>query len=163
MCRNTRPDPLRDSARGRAFTLIGAALLAGCAAQQGPQEALTAPVPSAAPAEPVPAAFAPASPSSSQEAGLDGLYRGTSTRYLARRRDCPHPGLVELYVQGGQFTYRWDRDTQVLASIAPDGTVTGQEGSVQLTGRVDGPQMTGDLTNGSCALHFTVERRFRGV
>lgn len=87
---------------------------------------------------------------------VDGVYRGTSTRYLAQSRTCPHPGVVTLYVQAGQFYYRWDYTTWVTANIDPDGTVHGQADQISLLGKRDGRHMEGDVTNGVCGLHFTV-------
>ncbi len=130
---------------------LAGALLAACTA---PQSAKVLPdLPAAAP--PV-AAGAAAS-------GIDGLYRGSSTRYEADSRDCPHPGLVTLLVQDRQFTYRWNRQTDVPAAIGPDGSVSGQEGAIAVSGRLNGDQLQGDLTNGACALHFTTRRRFSGA
>lgn len=106
---------------------------------------------------------AAAAPAASDPANPDGLYDGTSTRYLATGRDCPHPGLVEFDVQDRQFTYRWAWGTDVPAVVQPDGSVTGENGPVQLRGQLVGTKMTGNLTNGACALHFTVRRRFRGA
>jgi hypothetical protein len=139
-----------------ALSALAAALLAGCAA---PQAARTVPDPAAA------ASAAPAAPSAPTAAnpaqsGIDGLYRGSSTRYQADRRNCPHPGLIALMVQDGQFTYRWDGSTDVPGSIGPDGSVTGQAGAVAMSGRLNGEDLQGDLTNGACALHFTAHRRF---
>src|SRR5271165_6608 len=102
---------------------------------------------------------------------VDGLYRGTSTRYQADSRSCPSPGLVTLRITGGQFTYRWNARTQVPASVQPDGSVQGELGEVTLTGQVtlpqpgadgapDSPQrIVGDVTNGLCGIHYTVTRR----
>ncbi len=87
---------------------------------------------------------------------IDGVYRGTSTRYQSDSRTCPHPGLVTLYVQNAQFSYRWDYTTWVDSSIDPDGTVRGQADRITLLGKRDGKHMEGDVTNGSCGLHFTV-------
>jgi len=87
---------------------------------------------------------------------VDGVYRGTSTWYLARSRNCPHPGLVTLYVQDSQFYYRWDYATWVTANIDPDGTVRGQAKDISLLGKRVGKHMEGDVTNGVCGLHFTV-------
>jgi hypothetical protein len=101
------------------------------------------------PPAPKPAPAPPAVP-------VDGVYRGTSTRYLAQNRTCPHPGVVTLYVQDGQFFYRWDYATWVTASIDPDGTVHGQANEISLLGKRDGRHMEGDITNGVCGLHFTV-------
>lgn len=128
---------------------LAGALLAGCAAP----EAATAPAP--APAIAAQAAMA--------SAGEDGLYHGTSTRYEADRKDCPHPGLVTLFVQNGQFTYHWDRLTDVPAAIGADGSVSGQAGPISLTGHLAGDQLQGDLSNGACSLHFTTRRRFAGA
>ncbi len=139
-----------------ALPVLAAAFLAGCAA---PQSARTAP-------EPVPSTLPSASgaPAATQAgatpSGIDGLYRGSSTRYQADRRDCPHPGLVALFVQDGQFSYRWSNLTDVPASIGPDGSVSGQAGAVALSGHLSGDELQGDLTNGACALHFTAHRRF---
>jgi len=88
----------------------------------------------------------------------DGTYRGTSTRFQADRRDCPHPGLVTLYVQDHQFEYRWTPQLYVDAVIDPDGTVHGGGLDVTLNGRRDGATINGDVTNGPCGLHFTARK-----
>ena len=116
------------------------AVLSGCAAKP--------------PAPPPPQPAAPRPPES-----IDGEYRGTSTRFQALSRGCPHPGLVTLQVAGNAFQYKWDRDTFVDAIIAPDGTVTGGAESITLAGRQSGPKIEGDVTNGACGLHFTVAKR----
>lgn len=131
----------------------GLALCLGACATQDAAQGL----PDPAPAPP------PASASAAAASPIDGLYKGTSTRYQADKRDCPHPGLVNLYVQDRQFTYRWNRLTDVPAAIGPDGSVTGQDGTIALTGRQVGDSLTGDLTNGACALHFTAHRHFSGA
>ena len=130
---------------------LACAALAACAAQdtgQGLPDPVAAPPPASAGAG---------------RSAIDGLYKGSSTRYEANRRDCPHPGLVNLYVQDRQFTYRWDRATDIPASIGPDGAISGQDGDISLSGRRVGDTLEGDLTNGSCALHFTTRRRFAGA
>ena len=88
----------------------------------------------------------------------DGTYQGTSTRFQADRRDCPHPGLVTLYVQDHQFEYRWTPQLYVDAAIDPDGTVHGIGPDVTLNGRHDGATIDGDVTNGACGLHFTARK-----
>jgi len=90
---------------------------------------------------------------------IDGEYRGTSTRFQADSRACPHPGLVRLDVVNRAFQFRWDRDTWVDATIAPDGTVTGGAERITLVGKQTGPKIVGDVTNGDCGLHFTLTRR----
>lgn len=124
----------------RRFCLLGA-FAAGLSA-------CTAPPPPPKPAPP-----APAPPP------VDGVYRGTSTRFQADSRTCPHPGLVTLYVQDAKFFYRWDYNTWVDASIDPDGTVHGQADRITLVGKRNGKNMDGDVTNGLCGLHFTVRER----
>ena len=62
----------------------------------------------------------PAPPPKAPET-VDGEYRGTSTRFQADSRGCPHPGLVRLEVLASAFQYRWDPVTWVDATIAPDG------------------------------------------
>lgn len=128
------------SFRARAVLLLPALLL-GCSTPQGNQ---------------------PASQSQAtttlQPSAIDGEYRGTSTRFEADRRDCPHPGLLDFLVQGGRFEYRWSPYIYVLAAIAPDGSVQGEQSGVTLTGRLDGSKLSGDVTNGSCGLHFTTHR-----
>jgi hypothetical protein len=89
---------------------------------------------------------------------VDGYYRGTSTRFQAESRACPHPGLVDFQVIQHQFQYRWDYKTFVLATIAPDGTVSGGAERITLVGKQDGPLIDGDVTNGECGLHFTVKQ-----
>lgn len=111
---------------------------------------------SATPA-PVPAAHA-AKTTTPAQSGTDGVYQGTSTRFQADRRDCPHPGLVTLVVQGGQFEFKWDRYLSVEAQIAPDGSVHGVGSDVALSGQLSGRTLSGDVSNGACALHFTARR-----
>jgi len=90
---------------------------------------------------------------------VDGEYRGTSTRFQADSRACPHPGLVRIEVIANTFQFRWDRDTWVSATIAGDGTVTGGAERFTLTGKQIGPKIVADVTNGDCGLHFTVTKR----
>jgi hypothetical protein len=125
--------------RAAAFATL-CAVLSGCAAK-----------PPAPPLLPQPAPRAPES--------IDGGYRGTSTRFRAGSRACPHPGLVTLQVAGNAFQYKWDRDTFVDATIAADGTITGGAESITLVGRLSGSKIEGDVTNGNCGLHFTVAKR----
>lgn len=89
---------------------------------------------------------------------IDGEYRGTSTRFQAQNRACPHPGLVRLDVLNSQFQFRWNAGTWVDAAIAPDGTVTGSAERITLAGKQAGPKIEGDVTDGDCGLHFTVTR-----
>jgi hypothetical protein len=86
----------------------------------------------------------------------DGTWRGTSTRFQADSRQCPHPGLVEFVVWKNQFQYRWDYHVYIDATILPDDTVQGSAPGISLVGKRNGPRMEGDLTNGTCGLHFTV-------
>ena len=90
---------------------------------------------------------------------VDGEYRGTSTRFQADSRACPHPGLVRLEVVGNAFQYRWDRATFVDATIAPDGAITGGAERITLVGKQAGPKIEGDVTNGNCGLHFTLTKQ----
>jgi hypothetical protein len=90
---------------------------------------------------------------------VDGEYRGTSTRFQADSRACPHPGLVRIQVIGNAFRYRWDRDTWVDGTIAPDGAITGGAERITLVGRQTGRRIEGDVTNGNCGLHFTLTKR----
>ncbi len=102
---------------------------------------------------------------------VEGLYRGTSTRFQADSRACPSPGLVTLHVTAGQFFYRWTYKIQVPATIQPDGSVQGQLDDITLTGQVSPPQpaqngqaatparIVGDVSNASCGIHFTVSKR----
>ena len=79
---------------------------------------------------------------------------------LPRRqsRACPHPGLALIQVYDNKFTTRWDRTTDVNATIGGDGTIQGGAENISLTGKLDGTKMTFDVTNGDCGLHFTVTR-----
>lgn len=90
---------------------------------------------------------------------VDGAYRGTSTRFQADSRACPHPGLVWIVVNANAFQFQWDRNTLVDATIAPDGAVTGSAERITLVGRQTGPKIEGDVTNGNCGLHFTVTKQ----
>jgi len=105
-----------------------------------------------------PAAPPPAAAVTAPRIATDGTYQGTSTRFQADRRDCPHPGLVTLYVQDHQFEYRWTPELYVDAAIDPDGTVHGIGPDVTLNGRRDGATIDGDVTNGACGLHFTARK-----
>ena len=127
--------------------LQNALLAAACAALA----ACAATPPSAPPPAPVAAAEPTESP--------DGLWIGTSTRFQADRRQCPHPGLVKLEVLNGQFQYRWDYRTYVDSSIDPQNEVHGQAENITLVGRLKGRRIEGDVTNGWCGLHFTVTKR----
>jgi hypothetical protein len=66
---------------------------------------------------------------------------------------------VTLQVTGNTFQYRWDYDTWVDATIAPDGSVAGGAERITLVGRQSGPKIEGDVTDGTCGLHFTVTKR----
>lgn len=90
---------------------------------------------------------------------VDGTYRGTSTRFQADGRHCPHPGVFMLGVWQGRFDYRWDYRTYVETVIDPDGTVHGEAPGITLRGKRTGKTIEGDVTNGSCGLHFTAVRR----
>src|ERR1700742_2662905 len=94
------------------------AVLAGCTAKPPP---------------PPPAPEAPKPPQT-----IDGEYRGTSTRFQADSRSCPHPGLVHFDVSGNAFQFRWDAATWIDATIASDGSVTGAAERFTLTGRQTG-------------------------
>jgi hypothetical protein len=125
-----------------------AAALAGCAKRQAP--------PLASPAAPAAPEAAPTS--------LDGLYKGTSTRYQATGRVCPGPGLVTLRVQGGAFDYRWSNVVSLQVEIAPDRTLQlagpgGPLGDISIAGRASPGLIEGDATSPSCAFHFTARRR----
>jgi hypothetical protein len=130
----------------RTVAILAACVgLAGCAGK-------------APPAPAAPATQATTSVPAPPRITTDGTYRGTSTRFQADRRDCPHPGLVTLYVQDHQFEYRWRPDIYIDAIIDPDGTVHGIGPDATLNGRRDGATIAGDVTNGACGLHFTTEK-----
>jgi len=111
--------------------------------------------PAACAPQPPPAPPPPAKPPER----IDGEYRGTSTRFQAESRACPHPGLVRIEVIDSAFQFRWDRNTYVDATIAPDGSITGTAERITLVGKQTGPKIDGDVTNGDCGLYFTVVRR----
>jgi hypothetical protein len=90
---------------------------------------------------------------------VDGEYRGTSTRFQAESRACPHPGLVQFQVFDNHFQFRWDRNTWVDGIVGPDGVVTGGAERITLVGKQTGPKLEADVTNGDCGLHFTVTQR----
>ncbi len=90
----------------------------------------------------------------------DGAYYGTSTRFRADARNCPHPGIITLYVAQGAFYYRWTYGTDIEASIAPDGTISGSGPGIVLTGTIQGRRMDGNVVSAACGLHFTVTRHF---
>jgi hypothetical protein len=90
---------------------------------------------------------------------IDGEYRGTSTRFQAESRACPHPGLVHIEVIDSRFQFRWAPAVFVDGVIAPDGSVTGGAERITLVGRQTGSKIEADVTNGDCGLHFTVVKR----
>ncbi len=88
----------------------------------------------------------------------DGAWRGSSTRFQADGRGCPGPGLIYAQVLDRQFQLRWGNKANIPATIAPDGSVSGQSGDVTLTGRFSGTAITADATSPSCGLHYTLRR-----
>ena len=104
------------------------------------------PPPPAAPAKPV---FPPAT----------GVWRGSSTRFQADLRNCPHPGLITLRVLDERFQYRWDANTWIDVAIDRDGTVHGEGPGITLIGKRDAKRIEGDVTNGPCGLHFTAVKQ----
>ena len=102
---------------------------------------------------------APGAPALTRVETIDGPYRGTATRFQARSRACPRPGLVGIHVWDRKFQYKWTREIQIDAEILPDGTIHGETFGVSLSGRLDGDKIEGDVTNGDCGLHFTLTKR----
>jgi hypothetical protein len=101
----------------------------------------------------------PPAPTPKPPETIDGEYVGTSTRFQAASRACPHPGLVRMEVIGNTFQFRWDAQTMVDATIAANGVVSGNAEGITLVGRQTGRKIEGDVTNGNCGLHFTVTKR----
>ncbi len=101
----------------------------------------------------------PSQPAVPREESTTGTWRGSSTRFQAESRSCPHPGLVTLRVLEGHFQYRWDGKTWLDARIDPDGTIHGEGPDISLIGKRAGKRMEGDITNGACGLHFTVVKQ----
>ena len=126
------------SFRAAAVLAMGG-LLAACAGTRPPAAASPPPELSATP--------------------VDGIYRGTSTRYRADSRACPSPGLVVLRVVSGEFQYRWSGRTEVDARIAPDGTISGAFDTITLSGHLADGRIEGDVSNESCAYHFRAGQR----
>jgi hypothetical protein len=107
------------------------------------------------PPPPPPAPVAPRPPPES----IAGTWRGSSTRFQADNRSCPHPGLVTLRRWEDRFQYRWDYKTWIDVTIDPDGSVHGEAPGITLVGRRTGNRIEGDVTNGPCGLHFTVTKQ----
>ena len=124
-----------------ALALAVCALAAGCAQPAPPPPPAAPPAPKLAPDQ------------------IDGVYRGTSTRFRADSRACPSPGLVVLRVVNAEFQYRWNGRTPVDSSISPDGTVQGAAGEISLSGKLADRHIEGDILNGSCGYHFRVVKR----
>ncbi len=103
-----------------------------------------------------PAASVAAPPAASTNP--DGAWRGSSTRFQADGRGCPGPGLIYAQVLDHQFQLRWGNKANIPATIAPDGSVSGQSGDVTLTGRFSGAAITADATSPNCGLHYTLRR-----
>ena len=85
---------------------------------------------------------------------IDGLYRGTSTRFKAEDRSCPRPGLVKFQVLDGSFRYRLNCPITLDVTVSPDGSVVGQSNGFTLRGAWDGQKLEGDVVSILCALHF---------
>src|SRR5277367_359403 len=98
----------------------------------------------------------PPSPPAPPPVSVDGTYRGTSTRFQADSRACPHPGLVLLVVLNNLFQYHWSYGVYIDAAIAPDDTIQGSAPEFTLVGKRSGKRIEGDVTNGTCGLNFTV-------
>ncbi len=126
-----------------AVRLAICALVAGCAQPAPPPASAPPPAPKLVPDQ------------------IDGVYRGTSTRFRANSRACPSPGLVVLRVVGGQFQYRWNGRTPVDASIVADGLVQGTLGEIVIEGKLTDHRIEGDISNASCAYHFRAVKRAR--
>lgn len=110
-------------------------------------------------AGPAPPSPAPSPAPTPRATAIDGVYRGTSTRFRADTRACPSPGLVILRVVDGVFEYRWNGHTRLDGTIAPDGTAQGALGDISLEARLSGGRIEGDVSNPSCAYHFRAVRR----
>jgi hypothetical protein len=89
----------------------------------------------------------------------EGTYIGTSTRFQADRKTCPHPGLVTVVVWDNKFQYKWMRDVYVDAVLAQDGSIRGDGPGISLQGKRTGKRIEGDVTNGDCGFHFTLNRK----
>ena len=90
---------------------------------------------------------------------IDGLYRGTSTRFQADARTCPHPGLVTFTVQDRSFRYRLNGAQAIDATVTREGLISGQFGDFTLTGDWNGAKLEGDVTSATCAMHFRALKR----
>lgn len=101
---------------------------------------------------------APPPPPAPKPADLDGVYYGTSTRFRAESRTCPHPGLVTLHVSFHNFLYPWDYADPVDAVIGPDGTIQGNDPTIRVTGHAADGRIVGDIQTDLCGLHFTAYR-----
>jgi hypothetical protein len=88
----------------------------------------------------------------------DGSWHGTTTRFQADSRHCPSPSLLDFPVFNSSFDYRWMGGIRVPVSIAPDGTLSGSDGSVTIKGKITGSRMEGDATSAACGLHFTATK-----
>jgi hypothetical protein len=112
----------------------------------------------AQPAPPLPAPAPPPAPKLVPDQ-IDGVYRGTSTRFRADSRACPSPGLVVLRVVNGQFQYRWNGRTSVDASVGPDGMLQGSLGDIVIEGKLANHRIEGDISTANCAYHFRAVKR----
>jgi hypothetical protein len=108
--------------------------------------------------KPAPPPASPAPPSSRAEP-MEGTYRGSSTRFQADQKGCPRPGLVTIVVWDNRFQYRWDHKTYIDVVLNDDGSIQGSDADISLRGRRDGQRIEGDVTNGTCGLHFTLTKR----
>jgi hypothetical protein len=90
---------------------------------------------------------------------VDGLYRGTSTRFRALAKACPYPGLVRLEVLDRSFRYRLNGVLAIDVMIDPDGKASGQFNEFTLAGQWTGNKIEGDITSEQCGLHFRAMQR----
>ncbi len=127
--------------------------------------------PSAPPAVPPPAAAA-----STALVAFDGTYRGTIRLTAAAPRGdqrswCDTPPDLTLIVQNGAFAFTLEHPNvppgqgfssspTFIANVETDGSFdsTSPNGVAQMTGRISGQQVTGQISGAACGYAFTAQK-----
>ena len=130
-----------------ACVVATAMTLAGCAHRKPPPPSLpaqTAPQPQAA-------------------VTVDGSYSGPSRLIMADGRNCPRSTMVDATVfdRGFDVPYREGpgRLQPIHATIAPDGSINGGDGIVNIAGKLEGGDVLNlTVANDRCQSHVVLRR-----
>ena len=126
---------------GRLLSLGLAALIAACAAPQGP------PVVEAPPGPPV---------------GIQGRYRGTARLIRAGSAGCPRSGARTLEVSGDSLTLSYRLSprqlVQLTAPIASDGSIKASDGAGTIEGSIGNGRLEVTVASRMCENHWILTK-----